>query len=299
MSSERAAASSRAGSAPDSARAASMKFLTNLAKDVSSGTVDLPCFPDVVIRVRKALSNPNTNPKQVVMIVGTEPRLAAKLLQTANSAAFNPAGKPLTDLRSAITRIGHQMVQSATMAFALQQMKDAEQLYSIAQKLSELWKESISVASISQVVAKRTAVKPDEAFLTGLLHGMGRLYVMVRAVGQSDQLLSGAEFVELVSSWEAAIGKAVLENWGFAEEMAGAVGNQGDYSRMRDDPADLTDVLIVSKALSGILHAPERNLAALYEVDSFRTIGLREKDCTEILLQAETQLGSLHDALGC
>jgi len=307
MSSERRAPTYHSGnrsiapnaSAPDAARAASMQFLANLAKDVSSGTVDLPCFPDVVIRVRKALSNPNTNPKQVVTSVGTEPRLAAKLLQTANSAAYNPTGKPLTDLRSAITRLGHQMVQSATMAFAMQQMRDAEQLYSIAQKLSGLWKESISVASISQVVASRTRVQPDEAFLTGLLHGMGRLYVMVRAVGQSNKLLADQDFSDLVSSWEGAIGKAVLENWGFAEEMATAVGNQSDYGRLHDDPADLSDVLIVSKALGGVLHDPAQCAVAMNEVGSFKTIGLTEKDCAEILMQAEAQLGSLQNALGC
>jgi HDOD domain len=42
----------------------------------------------------------------------------------------------------------------------------------------------ISVASISQLVARRTTVKPDEAFLTGLLHGIGRLYIMAHAVGK-------------------------------------------------------------------------------------------------------------------
>lgn len=36
------------------------------------------------------------------------------------------------------------------------------------------------MASISQVVARRTQISPDEAFLTGLLHGIGRLYIMVR-----------------------------------------------------------------------------------------------------------------------
>ncbi len=36
------------------ARGTALKFLSQLAAEVSGGTVDLPCFPDVVIRIRKA-----------------------------------------------------------------------------------------------------------------------------------------------------------------------------------------------------------------------------------------------------
>src|SRR6202162_4719898 len=157
------------------ARATPLDFLRLLATELSKGTVDLPCFPDVVIRIRHALADPNTTIDRTVAIVGNEPRLAARLLQTANSAAFNLSGKPLTDLRSAITRLGQQLVQGAAVAYAVQQMKHAESLRSIAKPLDELWRECISVASVGQAVARHTKVNPDEAFLTGLLHGIGRL----------------------------------------------------------------------------------------------------------------------------
>jgi HD-like signal output (HDOD) protein len=93
-------------------RAAAFKFLSGLAQELSKGTVNLPCFPDIVPRIRKALSDPHNTAEKTVQVVGTEPRLAARLLQTANSAVFNPSGKPLTDLRAAVTRLGHQLVQS-------------------------------------------------------------------------------------------------------------------------------------------------------------------------------------------
>ena len=95
-----------------------LAFLQQLAREVSEGSIDLPCFPDVVVRISLALADANTNADKIVIIVGAEPRLAARILQTANSAAFNTSGKILTDLRSAITRLGHQLVQSAAMAYA-------------------------------------------------------------------------------------------------------------------------------------------------------------------------------------
>jgi len=279
-------------------RGSALEFLGNLAKEVSKGTVDLPCFPDVVLRIRNALADPHTTPEQRVTIVGAEPRLAARLLQTANSAAFNHSGRPLTDLRTAITRLGLQLVQSAAMAFAVQQMKDAESLRCIARPLSELWKDCIAVASISQVVARRTKVSPDEAFLTGLLHGIGRLYIMVRAVGPAHMGHDQA-FMDLVAGWHASIGKAILENWGFAEEMSDAVGSQGDYERRSRHDADLLDVLIVSVLLGDALKNPAPGSIRMDGVNAFQVLGLSEQDCTTILTHAEYQMASLQDALGC
>ena len=122
-------------------RGTALDFLHLLAMEVSKGTVDLPCFPDVVLRIRNALANPGTTTEKTVAIVGNEPRLSARLLQTANSAAFNASGKPLTDLRSAITRLGQQLVQSVAVAYAVQQLKHAPSLRAIAKPLNELWRD--------------------------------------------------------------------------------------------------------------------------------------------------------------
>jgi HD-like signal output (HDOD) protein len=284
---------------PEQTRAALMQFLGQVAAELSSGTVDLPCFPDVVLRIRKALNDPKNTPGKTVMVVGAEPRLAARLLQTANSAAFNPANKPVADLRTAITRLGQQVVQSAAMAFALQHMKDQESLSSIAEPLSALWKESISVALICQIVAGRTKISPDEAFLTGLLHGIGRLYLMVRAISKAREFGDQQSFIELVAGWQASIGKAVLENWGFAPQMCEAVAEQRDYERKRKRVAELTDVLIVSIVLCEAQRMPAPRTVDTDGIESFATIGLSDVACAEILTQAELQLGSLQDALGC
>lgn len=296
--SDKSAVGPLSSNAMDATRGAGMAFLSSLAHELSGGTVDLPCFPDIVVRVRQALDDPRMKPEEAVTIVGAEPRLAAKLLHIANSAAFNPSGKRLSDLRSAITRLGYQQVQSATMAFAMQQMKNAESLRSIAPQLSELWNQSIAVASIAQVVARRTKVGPDEAFLTGLLHGIGRLYIMVRATRQAS-LDEDATFMDLVSGWHAAIGKSVIENWGFAEAMADAIGAQRDYDSDHKHAATLSDILIVSVVLGDLLEQPSPRVLAVSDIFAFQAVGLTEADCVAVLTHAEYQLAALHEALGC
>jgi HD-like signal output (HDOD) protein len=279
-------------------RAAALEFLQNLAVEVSDGTVDLPCFPGVVVRISQALADPNTSSDRLVTIVGAEPRLAARVLQTANSAAFRNSGKPLTDLRSAVTRLGQQMVQGTAMSYAMQNMKNEASLRSIAQPLAELWTRSIAVASISKLVAMRTKVSADEAFLTGLLHGIGSLYIMARAANLANVLGGDSAWMGLIGGWHASIGKAVLLSWGFAEPLCDAVGDQGDLDRKWRHEATLTDVLIVSMQLADKLQTPEPRLIATEGTNAFLSLGVMPADCSAILEQAEAQILLVHAALG-
>jgi HD-like signal output (HDOD) protein len=283
-----------AASTPEE-RAAALAFLQKLAAEVSAGSIDLPCFPEVVVRISTALADPKTTSDHVVTIVGAEPRLAARILQTANSAAFNTSGKPLTDLRSAVTRLGHQMVHGTAMSYAMHQMKNEASLRSIVQPMTLLWSKSIAVASICRIVARRTKVNADEAFLTGLLHGIGSLYIMARAATQATGL--GSSWLDLLAGWQAAIGKAVLESWGFAEEMCDAVGEQADHERRWKHEAALSDVLIASLVLADALTTPEPHVVATGGINAFQTVGVKAEDGPAILTEAEKQIRLVHDAL--
>jgi HD-like signal output (HDOD) protein len=278
-------------------RAVALAFLRQLATEVSEGSIDLPCFPDVVIRISTALADTNTTTDHVVTIVGAEPRLAARLLQTANSAAFNTSGKPLTELRSAITRLGHRMVHGTAMSYAMQTMKNEASLRSIAKPMTELWNKSIAVASVCRIVAGRTPLSEDEAFLTGLLHGIGNLYIMARAATGTANLGSENSWLDMLGGWQAPIGKAVLESWGFAESLCDAVGGQTDYERRWKHEASLTDVLIASLILAEALNAPEPRTVATEGVNAFLTVKIAPQDCGSILTEAERQIRRVHDAL--
>jgi HD-like signal output (HDOD) protein len=278
-------------------RGAALEFLRQLAVDVSEGTVDLPCFPNVVLRVSKALMNPGTTSEQVVTIVGAEPRLAARLLQTANSAAFSTAGKPVTELRSAITRIGHQMVQSIAVSYAMHQMQQETSLRAVAQPLADLWGRSVAVASISQLLAERTRVHPDVAFLTGLVHGIGSLYVMARAAGRPNDLRNQRSWMELLDGWQASIGKAVLESWGFADDLCEAVADQRDYGRRRKHDAGLTDILIASLVLADARRAADPGAVTMAGIGVFASIGMSAPDFQAVLERAEQRIALVHEAL--
>ena len=222
-------------------------FVRSLAAELSRGNVDLPSFPEIAVRVRRVLSDPKSSVEQVVRVVGSEPALAARLLRIANSASLNRSGRAVTDLRTAINRIGYNMVRSAAISFSMAQIRTSNKLAGLEHHLNELWQRSTLVAAFSYVLARMcTKVNPDEAMLTGMMHGIGKLYVLTRAIDHPELFISDKTLNDIIGEWHATIGKAILENWDFSEAMAQAVGDQADFSRADDGPPDLSDVIAVA-----------------------------------------------------
>jgi HD-like signal output (HDOD) protein len=274
-------------------------FIRSLASELSAGKVDLPSFPEIAVRVRRILSDPKSSVDQVVRVVGSEPALTARLLRIANSASLNRSGKPVNDLRTAINRIGHNMVRSASISFAMAQIRKSNKLVGLEDQLKQLWRESTSVAALSFVLARTcTRVNPDEALLVGMMHGIGKLYVLTRAVSHPELFTSGGMIDQIVGEWHASIGKAILENWEFPESMAQAVGEQEELTRLEPDQADLSDVLAVAIVMSR--HSPSEAdvVQALGGLPSSERLGLSEARIVSVMRDSALEVKALGAALG-
>ena len=180
-------------------------FVQALAGELSKGKVDLPSFPDIALRVRKVLGDEEVTQEQVVRVVGSEPALAARLMQIANSAALNFSGKPIRSCAAAINRMGHNMVRSAAIAFAMSQLKKVDSLKGLEKPLDDLWKSSAAVAAMSHAVAKRySKINPDTGMLAGLLHGIGKLYILTRSNKHPALFADATAYNQIVRDWHSA-----------------------------------------------------------------------------------------------
>src|SRR4051812_37145287 len=150
-------------------------FVTELAQEVSTGKVELPSFPDIAVRVRKALGDEQVSNEQIARLVGSDPGLAARVFTLANSAALNRSGRNVSDLKMAVNRIGHHNVRTAAVSFAIAQLRRAAELKHISKELEALWQESTMVAALAYAVAARSRVNADESMLAGLLHNVGKI----------------------------------------------------------------------------------------------------------------------------
>lgn len=274
-------------------------FVQALASELSRGKVDLPSFPDIALRVRQVLADEDVAQDQVVRVVGSEPALAARLLQIANSAAINFTGKPITELRTAINRMGFNMVRSASIAFAMSQLKKAENLKGLEVPLDDLWKRSADVAAMSYAVAKRySKVNPDTAMLSGLLHCIGKLYILTRSADHPALFAETATYNQIVRDWHSPIAKALLENWDMAEEIVAAVSEYEDLERTHSGPVDLTDVLTVGNLLATFKEHPESLEINMHDVAACKHMSIDRASYEKLIDESEHEIEALRQALG-
>jgi HD-like signal output (HDOD) protein len=269
-----------------------------LASELSGGRLDLPSFPEIAVRIRRVLGDSKSSIEQVVRIVGSEPALAARLLRIANSASLNRSGRPVTELRTAISRIGYNMVRSASLSFSMNQMRHDKKLEAFRHYLNDLWERSISVAAYSYVLARNySRVNPDEALLTGMMHGIGKLYILTRATDHPGLFGGDAQLNEIIDDWHASIGKAILENWEFPEAMAQAVGDQ-EASRDDDGAADLADVVAVSILIASYGTDISGLEIALQGHPGAKRLGLDESKTLSVMQDSAAEVTALSQALG-
>ncbi len=144
--------------------------------------VALPGVPQIVTRLQQMLSDPNVGIPQLVPVINYEPVLVGRVLQMANSAALNPTRRKVTDIRNAVTRVGFDLLRSAALAYAMRQLSQAHQVKDIRPHMEALWERSAWTAAVSFVIARKfTRVNRDLAFLGGLMHGVGKLFILTRA----------------------------------------------------------------------------------------------------------------------
>ncbi|HEU4655526.1 MAG TPA: HDOD domain-containing protein [Steroidobacteraceae bacterium] len=272
-------------------------FITELAQEVSSGKVELPSFPDIAVRVRKVLADEQVSNDQIARVVGSDPGLAARVFTLANSAALSRGGRNVSDLKMAVNRIGHNNVRTAAVSFAIAQLRRAAELKHISKELEGLWQESTMVAALAYAIAARARVNADESMLAGLLHNVGKIYILARANRHASLFKDPPALAQVMRDWHANIGKAIVENWGFPEHISEAIGEHENIDRVVGHP-DVTDVLTVAVMMSTFFgHEADLELN-MQGVKAFWRLGLDNEKCVHVMRDCTEEINALRSALG-
>ena len=274
-------------------------FVRALAGKLSSNAIELPSFPEIATRVHKVLSDEQVNTDRIVRVLGAEPMIATRVLTMANSAALNPGSKAVSELRAAVTRLGIDAIRAAVMAFAMSQLRLAKTYKGIERHLSVLWQHSVLVASISYVIARQTRrINPDTTMLTGLLHGVGKLYILTQSMSHPALFADQVTYQRIIRDWHANIAKALLEGWSVSEEIVDAVHSYEDEARdVRGTAGMLADVLEVSEQLSLCKDSPELMRERMKDRKAVGRLGLDLDALRRMVTESVQELTALREAL--
>lgn len=130
----------------------------------------LPALPPVAARVLALCVDDKAELTELVGLIRSDPSLTSSVLKMANSAAYRPVS-PVTTVERAATLMGARGVRYAVLGVTiLRHVAGAAQ----RQPGYHLWRHSLACALACESLAGRWNLPPDEAFVWGLLHDVGR-----------------------------------------------------------------------------------------------------------------------------
>lgn len=261
-------------------------FVQQLAGDLNKGDLELPMFPDSVIRIQQAFQVEDVNIDEVIRIISSDPSLAARVLELSNSAAIRGASE-ISEVRQAVIRMGNKLVQSSVVAYAIRQAERNEGISDDSRKvLKEIWEESVELAARCYVIAKKfTRLNADEALLTGLLSVLGRLYIFLKS--QDYGAMDYAELEAILADWHPSISKAIAESWDMSDDLVNALESQLDTDPPVQESATLTEVLSAARLI--LSHSKSGEPLACSEYPLLQRLGIADHDEPAVTLDEHAE----------
>lgn len=272
------------------------EFVRQLGTELAAGEFDLPPFPDTAMRVQRCVADEDSDINSLGVIVASEPALAARLMRMANSAMMRRGPMEVTDINTAISRVGMDMVQNAAVSFAAREAFTFPKGSPFIDDLNKLRQHSVKVASLSYILAKhsRFSGKPDEAMLAGLLHAVGKFYILTKAADHPDLFKDRAAVDDLMAQWHTGVARAIVESWDFPQSIAVGVDEQELKERDRITAADVSDVLFIANILA---RAGVKAAGELGDLDALARLRMDCEDLSKILEENEEEIQSMIEAL--
>lgn len=220
------------------------KFVEELAAELSSQDLVFPTSLNATMNIRHALSDPDIDNEQIARIISTEPVLSARVLRICNSVMFaRPVGQ-IFQLRAATSRLGFVGVRNVAISVGMKQLAEHMSLGKASQRMEGLWTRSLRIAALSYVLARKlTALSADGAMLAGLLHDVGKFYILNRARRYDEQFVEDQALWEIVEQWHARFGMAILKKWDVSADIQQAIKDYGRTALPYSGKPSLSDVL--------------------------------------------------------
>jgi len=212
---------------------------------VVNNIVDLPTLPQVVTTLMSLLEDPKTSVRDVNRVLSADPALVAKLLKVVNSAFYAIPAR-VASIPQAIAILGFNTVRSLAISASVFDLFDEG---SEDFSYPAFWTHSVGIAALARHFAQRTpagdsAFTPDNAFVAGLLQGIGKLILDQYANDEFQQILacakggkksfSEAETTVLDTNY-SEVGYWLVERWKLPVEVQNAIRFQ---NRISDCPEE-------------------------------------------------------------
>ncbi len=225
---------------------------------------DLPTLPSVVVQLLELTQDDFADAASIARVIESDQTLTARILRLVNSS-FYTFDSEVTTVSRAVAAIGLNSIRCIALGMGVARMFPKHSGTG-AFRMEDFWKHSLACAVASKLLAEGSSrsIDPDEAFVAGLLHDIGKLVLLscrselydaaVARAKENGLSLLESERRSLGASHTEA-GKWFSERWGLPDVLTQAIWlhHQPTGSVGKEFRAPLIYTVQVADALAHLL----------------------------------------------
>lgn len=194
-----------------------------LFEKLKNGSLVLPTLPEIALKVRKMVNDPDCNLKMVAALIAQDASLSARLICIANTSHYSRAVR-VDNLPAALTRIGMTQIKNIVTALAIEQLFVSDNEL-VASHLKSSWVDSTEVTAFSLALFsayskhhRHNSLQADAMTLIALVHNIGVLPILAEADHYPEVFAEAGFLNAAVEELKCVIGGAVAKAWNFSDE---------------------------------------------------------------------------------
>jgi HD-like signal output (HDOD) protein len=210
-----------------------MMMAGTIRKDIERAVNELPALPTLVSRLVELVESESATADQIEQLITTDPALTVKVLHLANSAYYGLT-RTISTVKQAVIVLGFHTVKNLVLgvsAFMALRGARAPSAFEVG-----LWEHSFACAGIAReimIVTERGIRQAENAFMAGLLHDIGVLFLYTRFPKEYERVMRAAQpdgarhevEGEILGTDHAEVGALITDSWGLPPMLVRLIGN--------------------------------------------------------------------------
>jgi HD-like signal output (HDOD) protein/signal transduction histidine kinase len=250
----------------------------------------LPAMPQILIKLLAHLQADDLGMPELAALVAKDAGMTGKILSVANSSAYHRGGRQ-PNLEQAMVALGTDMIKTLVISDSVFQTFNSFP-NSGATDLRAFWRNSLTAAVLARDLARHMNYsQPEEAYLAGLLHNVGRLALLATApkeygfnfTARDDEDLCAVEQRTLQIT-HAEAGAWLIERWQLDSFLADSVLYHHEPGERLESAHPLIRIVRAAHLLSA--HAEDPSLV----IEAAKLCDVEPEAADELLAQAARQV---------
>lgn len=268
---------------------------------------ELPTLPGISMQVMQMVNDPHTSAFELAKLIEKDAALATKILKTVNSAYYSLSRK-IGSIQHAIGFLGFRKLSQLIVSVSVfKDLSVSESAYS----MKKFWIHSLLTAecarSISAVLKKN---RDDDAYTAGLLHDIGKLFmvkyfpeIMHSALAKSDaeSLYAIDAEKQVIGTDHAEVGALLANKWRLPEFIIDAIRHHHETGEepYKDENTDIVQIVAFSDVLTHQITATLYPVPGTYTYSSEKAqaLGLNDTSITKLTQGIVEKMGAAEEML--